>query len=150
MKKIDSFKDEYRFLSNFYQCDFEFDGLVYHNAEAAFQAQKCKTIEEKKEFALLKNPVIAKRKGRSVKGLNVIEWNNKAPELMYKILCKKFSNEELKRKLFDTGDAILIEGNHWHDNHWGKCYCEKCLLKTSENLLGNILMKIRHEISQSK
>lgn len=40
MKKISSFRDEYRFLSNFYQWPFEYRGLIYPNAEAAFQAQK--------------------------------------------------------------------------------------------------------------
>ena len=44
---INDFSGEYRFLSNFYQYDFEFKGLTYHNSEAAFQAQKCASEEEK-------------------------------------------------------------------------------------------------------
>ena len=145
MEKINNFRDKYRFLSNFYQCDFEYDGIVYHNAETAFQAQKLKTIEERKEFALLKNPVIAKRKGRGIKDLDVAKWNKEAPELMLDILRKKFSNPELREKLLSTNDAILEEGNKWHDNHWGACICEKCVNKNKENLLGKILMQIREE-----
>ena len=145
MEKINNFRDKYRFLSNFYQCDFEYDGIVYHNAETAFQAQKLKTIEERKEFALLKNPVIAKRKGRGIKDLDVAKWNKEAPELMLDILRKKFSNPELREKLLSTNDAILEEGNKWHDNHWGACICEKCANKNKENLLGKILMQIREE-----
>ena len=38
MNKITSFRDAYRFLSNFYQHPFAYKGLVYPNAEAAFQA----------------------------------------------------------------------------------------------------------------
>ena len=34
-------KDTHRFLSNFYQHPFTYNGLVYPNAEAALQAQKC-------------------------------------------------------------------------------------------------------------
>ena len=49
-KVIDSFKGEYHFLSNFYQCDFEFEGLNYHTAEAAFQAQKCSNEEDKIKY----------------------------------------------------------------------------------------------------
>lgn len=145
MEKINNFRDKYRFLSNFYQYDFEYDGIVYHNAETAFQAQKLKTIEERKEFALLKNPVIAKRKGRGIKDLDVAKWNKEAPELMLDILRKKFSNPELREKLLSTNDAILEEGNKWHDNHWGACICEKCANKNKENLLGKILMQIRDE-----
>ena len=45
-KIIDSFRGENYFLSNFFQCDFEYEGLTYHTAEAAFQAQKCSSVEE--------------------------------------------------------------------------------------------------------
>lgn len=41
MDMINSFRGEFRFLSNFYQCPFEYGGLIYSNAEAAYQAQKC-------------------------------------------------------------------------------------------------------------
>lgn len=146
MKEINNFKEEYRFLSNFYQCDFEYDGILYHNAETAFQAQKCKTIEERKEFALLKNPVMAKRKGRAIKDLDVVKWNKESEEIMYQILKCKFNVPELKEKLLDTGDALLIEGNKHHDNKWGSCMCEACKNKNKSNLLGNILMRIRKEL----
>lgn len=146
MEKINNFKDEYRFLSNFYQFDFEYDGIVYHNAEAAFQAQKCKTVEEKKEFALIKNPVIAKRKGRSVKDLDIHEWNEKREKIMLEILRVKFSIPKLKEKLLKTGEAELIEGNTWHDNYWGSCMCDRCNSKKKENNLGKILMTIRYEL----
>ena len=146
MKTINKFEGDYRFLSNFYQYDFEYDGIVYHNAETAFQAQKCKTIEDKKIFSLIKNPVIAKRKGRVIKDLDVDKWNKESAIIMENILRVKFSVPELKNKLLATGDSILIEGNKWHDNKWGACICEKCKNKKKENILGNILMKIRDEI----
>lgn len=38
MNKITSFRDEYSFLSNFYQCPLKYKGVTYPNAEAAFQA----------------------------------------------------------------------------------------------------------------
>ena len=59
MEKISSFRGEYRFLSNFYQYPFEYKGLVYPNAEAAFQAQKCSTEEGKIKYTKQKNPVRA-------------------------------------------------------------------------------------------
>ena len=34
---IAEFKGKNHFLSNFYKCDFVYNGLTYHNAEAAFQ-----------------------------------------------------------------------------------------------------------------
>ena len=35
---INRFVDEYYFLSNFYECPVEYNGIVYGNNEAAFQA----------------------------------------------------------------------------------------------------------------
>jgi len=40
MKKIDKFDGEYRFLSNFYDAPVWYEGLLYQNNEAAFQAAK--------------------------------------------------------------------------------------------------------------
>ena len=64
MVRIDSFKEEYRFLSNFYQSPVTLDGLTYPNAEAAFQAQKCEKEEDKVKYTFVKNPVVAKRMGK--------------------------------------------------------------------------------------
>ena len=39
-KKISSFKGKYEFLSNFYGCMVEFEGISFPSAEHAFQAAK--------------------------------------------------------------------------------------------------------------
>lgn len=140
--EINNFNGDYRFLSNFYQCDFVFEGLTYHNAEAAFQAQKCATEEEKKKYTEVKNPVVAKRMGKKEPGFPS-NWNEICCGIMKNILTAKFSNPELRAKLKATGNAVLIEGNTWHDNRWGKCSCPKCADKEGRNWLGKILMEIR-------
>ena len=50
---ITSFRGEYDFLSNFYEAPVAFEGLSYLNNEAAVQAQKCLTEEEKYGFTYL-------------------------------------------------------------------------------------------------
>lgn len=44
---IDLFREEYEFLSNFYPAKMEYQGISYYSSEAAYQAQKCKNVEEK-------------------------------------------------------------------------------------------------------
>ena len=144
---ISDFNGEYRFLSNFYQCDFEFEGLTYHNAEAAFQAQKCATAEEKIKYTEVKNPVVAKRMGKKEPGFPS-NWDEICRNKMKSILTAKFANPELRAKLKATGDAVLIEGNTWHDNRWGSCVCAKCAQKEGQNWLGKILMEIRDSSSK--
>lgn len=145
MEKITEFKDEYRFLSNFYACKIEYKGLVYPHAEGAFQAQKCATDEAKIKYTQMNNPVIAKRKGKVEPGFPA-DWDEKALGIMKEILRAKFSDPALREKLLATKDAELIEGNRWHDNRWGHCTCDRCREKPYLNLLGRILMEIRDEI----
>ena len=144
---IDSFKGKNHFLSNFYHCDFEFEGLTYHTAEAAFQAQKCSSDEEKIKYTEVSNPVAAKRMGRKEPDLPE-NWNEISYDIMKKILKAKFSVPEMREKLLATGKAKLIEGNKHHDNLWGKCYCESCMNKhmLALNRLGEILMEIRETL----
>lgn len=61
---IDSFTEDYFFLSNFYECPILFMGCKYNSSEAAFQAQKCP--KRAKEFINL-SPNEAKKLGKSVK-----------------------------------------------------------------------------------
>lgn len=71
-------------------------------------------------------------------------------EIMNDILHVKFSVPELAEMLKSTGDAYIEEGNHWHDNRWGRCVCERCSNKAAENRLGKILMGIRAELNSNK
>ena len=143
MDVINSFRDKYRFLSNFYQCPFEYKGLVYPNAEAAFQAQKCLTEEEKvlfTEYSASK----AKRFGRQVQLRS--DWQEVKLGLMEEIVRAKFrQNPETAKLLLSTGDRELIEGNTWHDVYWGV----DIRTGEGENHLGKILMKIREELKET-
>lgn len=117
-KIIDKFEGEYYFLSNFYPARVTYNGRTYLNSEAAFHAQKDPSRAD--EFINL-DPSAAKRLGRSVK-INVEEWNSIRFHTMLDILYKKFEqNPDLKQKLIDTGDALLVEGNTWGDTYWGMC-----------------------------
>ena len=56
---INRFVDEYYFLSNFYECPVEYNGIVYGNNEAAFQAQKTMDKNLRYQFSTL-NPIDAR------------------------------------------------------------------------------------------
>lgn len=137
MIKIDSFRNEYSFLSNFYEAQVTYDGIIYQNNEAAFQAQKCKTYKEKEQFANL-NPTEAKKLGRKV-SLRP-DWEQVKINFMKEIVFAKFDqNPELKEKLLSTENIYLEEGNTWGDRIWGTVNGK------GANLLGQILMETREE-----
>ena len=128
---ISSFRDEYFFLSNFYPVEIKLDGIVYPNAEMAFQAQKTLDVEERRKFSMLKNPVQTKRLGRKVKLRD--DWEEVKLDIMTEVVSQKFlQHPHLIEMLLQTGDEELVEGNKW----------DVCKGK-GENHLGKILMKIR-------
>jgi hypothetical protein len=60
------------------------------------------------------------------------------------IVAEKFGQDEaLGDRLLSTGDSLLIEGNYWHDNYWGRCTCSKCQSEIGLNQLGEVLMYVR-------
>lgn len=135
---INSFRNENFFLSNMYECDVCYEGIIFSSAEAAFQAAKCADKDEMYSFIGL-NGYEAKRKGRTVKLRK--DWNDKRVEIMYDIVKSKFTlNPSLRIKLLNTGDKKLIEGNTWGDTFWGVCN------GVGKNYLGKILMKVRSEL----
>ena len=137
---IDFFRDEYYFLSNFYEAPVEYGGFRYLSAEAAFQAQKCLSVSERQEFVCL-SAADAKQKGREV-DLRP-DWENVKTELMEEIVRAKFTqNPDLARLLLATGDKTLLEGNTWHDTFWGV----ELDTHQGENHLGKILMQIREKL----
>ena len=138
--KIDNFREEYFFLSNFYPSKVKYDGIEYLNSEAAFQAQKCSRRSDRLEFENL-NPSEAKRLGRKVKIRE--DWEIVKLDIMRNIIREKFNqNPDITLKLIETGDNYLEEGNTWGDIIWGVCNGK------GKNLLGKILMEIREEIKE--
>lgn len=141
---IGSFSGEYEFLSNFYKVDVEYEGIIYPTTEHAFQAAKTMDMGERKRIAALKTPGESKRAGRRVTLRK--DWESVKDGIMYDILVKKFSNEDLKKQLLATGDEELVEGTTWHDNYWGNCTCDKCKNIVGRNQLGKTLMRVRDEL----
>ena len=135
MKKIDKFKDEYRFLSNFYPCPFIKEGILYKTAEHYYQANKAAHYEDIMLIVKAPTPGDAKRLGRSIETKS--DWDNIKLDVMKKALEMKFIDTELSYRLLKTGDAILEEGNNWGDTFWGVCN------GVGENHLGKLLMELR-------
>lgn len=138
MNKINSFRDEYYFLSNFYECSVTYNGLTYKNNEAAFQAQKCINPKDREKFCNLRASE-SKKLGRRV--VLRKDWEDIKIKVMTDIVKAKFEqNEDLQKKLLATEDAYLEEGNTWGDRIWGT------VNGVGANNLGKILMNVRKEL----
>jgi ribA/ribD-fused uncharacterized protein len=145
---ITQFAGACRCLSNFYQSPVSIEGLVYPSAEHAFQAMKTTNAAARRSIAMARTPAEAKGLGRTVPLVD--GWNECGRyDAMEKVIAAKFApNTVLAASLVATGGAILIEGNKWHDNTWGICYCGVC--RNGHNLLGWILMRQRAKLNQTR
>ncbi len=137
---IDSFSGEYRFLSNFYQAEVEFEGMMYPSTEHAYQAAKTLDLKSR---AMFQGGTAgqAKRLGQVI--ILRDDWTNDNVKIsvMYAVLLDKFTrHQDLRKQLIATSPNELIEGNTWNDTFWGVCDGK------GKNHLGKLLMSIRQEI----
>lgn len=146
MKSITSFKNDFRFLSNFYPVEIVYDNISYKSTECAYQAQKTFSIKEKILIASF-DSYKSKKYSRKLKLRK--DWDNVKLDIMKDLLNIKFNKEPFKTLLINTGSSEIIEGNYWHDNYWGSCTCEKCN-NNGLNHLGKLLMEIREKLNENK
>ena len=134
---INSFNNEYFFLSNFYPNDRT-------SLEHKYQAAKCIDEQERNWIINSAYPGQAKKRGRQIKCR--LDWDEEKVGIMRSLVWEKFQDPELKQKLLDTGNEELVEGNNWHDKFWGSV--QMFGLWVGENWLGKILMETREKLRQ--
>lgn len=142
MPPITEFTGQYRFLSNFWHCvaGILLDGDTYPSVEHAFQAAKTIDLAEREKIRACEKPGDAKTLGRLVTLRP--RWEQQKRMIMTYLVRQKFSRDPvLRQSLIQTGDAELVEGNHWNDTYWGMCN------GVGQNWLGQILMLVRAELT---
>lgn len=136
------FREEYRFLSNFYPCKIIAWGIEFPTAEHVYVAAKTFDMNLRREIARITTPGKAKRFGRSIELRP--DWEEIRVSMMEIILRRKFEHPALRTRLIEL-EGEIIEHNQWHDNFWGVCQCGKGC-SSGENTLGKLLMLLRDEL----
>lgn len=139
---IGPFRDEYRWLSNFWYAEIYMNGNTYPTTEHLYQIAKCANPEDMRRIIAVATPKEAKVIGQTVELTE--GWDDMKLNIMLTVTVLKYTqNTGLADKLIATGDEEIVEINHWCDNYWGVCNCKKCDGKLGENHLGKILMQVR-------
>ena len=114
--------DENGYLSNWYLSHFTLNGITFTSMEQYMMYTKAVVfgdIEIAKHIHSTDDVAKIKALGRSVKNYNDSHWNGIRQIIVYEGLYAKFSqNEELKKQLLSTGDAVLAECSI-RDTIWG-------------------------------
>lgn len=129
---------QYGFLSNLYPCEVLIDGKMFISAEHAYQYAKPNKQAIKDYIQIAPLPRLAAIVGHGLFMYDVTyDWALIKVERMRQVLESKFSNEVLRKKLLETGDAVLIEGSKT-DAFWGTGK-----RGAGKNMLGILLMELR-------
>ena len=149
MEEIRHFDGDHEFLSNFAPNPagiLRYKGEFYPTVEHFFQAMKTENKDLRHHIATVPTPGKAKRMGRRL-ALRA-DWQEIRDDVMLYALRHKFDSP-LAYKLVETGEAKLVEGNEWHDDYWGDCFCPIHKHTPGENKLGKLLMQVREECKQT-
>lgn len=146
-------------LSQWYNCKFTVDNIVYHTAEQYMMAQKAILFgddEVCKKIMATNNPGEYKKLGRQIRNFDQQKWDKHKYDIVVKGNTAKFSqNDNIKYFLLNTGDRILVEASPY-DGIWGIAMSkndpniENPLMWKGENLLGFALMDTRENLKSLK
>ena len=147
--------EPYGFLSNWYPSPFEIDGIRYSSCEQYIMYQKCILFGDENsagEVLATDDPETQQTLGRAASGWNEYLWNGNCQLILRRGLIAKFTqNDELRRMLLDTGDAVLVEAAN-SDKTWacGRGMHNGDRFDISKwdgtNILGFALMDVRDEL----
>lgn len=131
-------KEEYGYFSNFERSPQTVDDVEYFSNEHYYQSEKTDSIYIKIWIREAPSAWLAMKAGRSLRPKEMRkDWSLNKLYIMKKGLMAKFSqNKELKKKLLETGDAIIHEDSPT-DMFWG--------IK-GHDWLGKLLMEVREEL----
>ena len=146
------------FLSNWIPMDLSilYDDQVFTTSEQLFMYKKAKFFGDEPIAARIvvlgTHPKNAKDLGRQIRGYDEEKWKKIREQMMYEAVYEKFSQYlDLKKKLLDTKDKILVEGTPF-DPIWGvmiKWDDDRILDEKNwkgQNLLGKVLMRVRSDL----
>ena len=147
--------EENGYLSNWYISEFKIDSIKFSSMEQYMMYKKAIVFNDNKiakEILETKDVSKIKALGRQVSNYNDTHWNGVRQIIIYKGLLEKFSqNEDLKKRLLNTGNDILAECAV-QDKIWGIGLSMKDVNRwdmekwRGENLLGFALMMVREEL----
>ncbi|WP_051407386.1 SLOG family protein [Nocardia sp. CNY236] len=145
---IEEFRDEHWYLSNYGPGAASYDQVPYPTAEHAFAAAKSLDKNHRAKVEAAPSPAAAKALGRSVELRP--DWEHVKVPVMLEILKSKFTRTaEIQDSLVGTGDRLLIEGNTWGDDFWGRYRRPGLRTRVGRNMLGKTLMQVRRELRPS-
>lgn len=154
------YDEPYGFLSQWYDCAFEHEGVRYHSAEMWMMVQKAKLFGDEEiaqSMLRAKTPKEHKSLGRKVRNFDHKLWDENKFRIVEEGNWWKFTkskeNAQLKDFLLATGDRELVEASPY-DRIWGIGFNHNCAEENRDdwggNLLGKAIMNVRKRLREQQ
>lgn len=147
--------DENPWFSNWYKSEFYLGGITFRSMEQYMMFHKAGLFGDKAAMQAIlaaDDPAAIKSIGRRVTPYNDKIWAGLRQVIVYEGLVEKFrQNVELRKKLVDTGDAMMAECSA-DDRIWGNGIGIRDPRRfdmdqwTGQNLMGFTLMMVREAL----
>ena len=141
-------------LSNFYNCEFQYQNLVFHSSKQLIQYNKAKHFRDNVTMAQIlsaSTPLECKRLAREIVNYNEDNWRMVAKNMCFEGLKEKFAqNPTLAETLLKTDNKTLVECSF--DRIWGNGVPlgdRSCIDRQkwyNVGILGEMLMEIRSQL----
>jgi ribA/ribD-fused uncharacterized protein len=145
-------------FSQWHKKGFTIDGVHFKTAEHYMMWKKAMLFgdtDSAEKVLKAGHPSDAKKLGRAVKGFIREEWEANCKRFVYDGNYAKFTqNEDLRKKLMETGDTLLVEASPY-DAIWGIGMDEATAKKTpanqwpGTNWLGEVLTELRENLKKN-
>lgn len=140
-------QDKWGWLSNFYPCRIEVNGLRAYHSEGLYQAARFPSRPDiQQKVCIQRNPMVSKRTAHNHIGLTRRDWQSTTIRTMRWVLRVKLAQnwDEFGDMLRETGDLSIVEYSV-RDGFWGADHGDDGQL-VGVNALGRLLMELRTEL----
>ncbi|QIW95070.1 hypothetical protein AMS68_000588 [Peltaster fructicola] len=151
-------EDPFGFLSQWYSCPFEVEGVVYASTEMWMMIQKARLFgdeEVAQRMMQTTDPAEHQKLGRQAKGFDRAKWDQHKSRIVEEGNYHKFSKAEnstaMAEKLLATGDRELASPA---DRIWGVGYgaadAEAHRAQWGENRMGLAMTAVRSRLRKER
>lgn len=140
---ITSFSGDFAFLSIYYPCEIEYEGMLFSSALHAFCAARTPDLDDKRKFTSNAEPILVAAKAEALSKTLPMrkDWMEIRNQVLDEVQTLKFSSYKLSQRLLSTEQRLLSD-DHSRDRYLGHCHGK------GDNQLGKVLMRLREEIRE--
>ena len=148
MNRPIQFRGGNNYLSNFYVCRIHVWNREFNTVESAYQWRKCMhhgDMQTAEKILSTRTGLQAKHLSKSIREKEQLraEWNKQRYSVMYALVAVKYRDPTLRKRLLDTREAELKEWVKSREGYWSALTYSG---QAGQNMLGNILMRVREFI----